>query len=59
MNSLARSVNVLNVTIAHKSIYYFLPHAVHALIIVFRALELSMVTKWVKVEMAGILIFEC
>lgn len=46
MNSLARSVNVLNVTIAHKSIYYFLPHAVHALIIVFRVLELSMVTKW-------------
>lgn len=59
MNSLARSVNVLNVTIAHKSIYYFLPHAVHALIIVFRALELSMVTKWEKVEKAGILIFEC
>lgn len=46
MNSLARSVNVLNVTIAHKSIYYFLPHAVHALTIVFRVLELSMVTKW-------------
>lgn len=46
MNSLARSVNVLNVTIAHKSIYYVLPHAVHALIIVFRVLELSMVTKW-------------
>lgn len=40
MNSLARSANVLNVTIAHKSIYYVLPHAVCALVIVFRVLEL-------------------
>lgn len=46
MNSLARSANVLNVTIAHKSIYYVLPHAVYALVIVFRVLELSMATKW-------------
>lgn len=51
MNSLARAVNVWNVTTAHKSIYDFARHAVHARIwLVFRGLAFSMATKWSRTK---------